>query len=196
MTKKLSNFGHHHPVSCTVPLSTSCVEPTRFTRAPHSSLSCARCTLAAGSRPSLSRLCLTTSIQLVRGAPWGRFQPNESGSKSRIAWEGWCGGMWSTCPYGGKRWPGAVWQEPASFHRRWGHTSECQVLIWEPYCQSHQAWRRVFQWESNSPCRTAAQTGLLHCICTSWWYAKWTAGATKYIYNICFESDLWSISQG
>jgi len=31
---------------------------------------------------------------------WGaRFQPNESGSKSRIAREGWCGGKRNTCPY-------------------------------------------------------------------------------------------------
>jgi len=26
--------------------------------------------------------------------------------------------------------------------------------------------------------RTAAQTGLQLCICASWWYAKWTTGAT------------------
>ena len=77
----------------------SCVEPTRFTRARHSSRSCARGSIAAESRPSWSRSRLTTSIQRVRGASRGRFQPNEPGSKSRIAREAWCGGMRSTCPY-------------------------------------------------------------------------------------------------
>ena len=41
-----------------------------------------------------------------------------------------------------------------------------------------EVWRRGFQWEARSPRRTAAQTGLLHCMCASWWYAKWSGGAT------------------
>ena len=55
--------------------------------------------IAPGLRPNRSRSRLTTSIQRVRGVPPGRFQSNEAGSKSSIAWEGWCGGMRSTCPY-------------------------------------------------------------------------------------------------
>ena len=84
---------HHQRVSCTAPLGALCVEPTRFTRARHPSRSCARGSVAAGSRPSWSRSRLTTSIQRVRGAPRVRFQPDEPGSKSRIARERWCGGM-------------------------------------------------------------------------------------------------------
>ena len=81
------------------PVGALCVEPTVFTRARHLSRSCARGSIAAGSRPNWLRSRLTTSIQRVRGAPRGRFQSNEPGSKSRIAREGWCGGMRSTCPY-------------------------------------------------------------------------------------------------
>ena len=77
-------------------------------------------------------------------------------------------------PGGGqpKRRLGAVQQGPAPFHWKRGHASGCQWLIWEPYCQSRQAWRRGFQWVARSTCCTAAQTGLQHCICASWWYAK------------------------
>jgi len=164
------------------PVGALCVEPIRFTRARHSSRSCARGSIGAGSRTSWSRSRLTTSIQRVRGAPRGRFQPNEPGSKSRIAREGWCGGMRSTCPYQRTRRRAAkeeaVQQGPAPFHLRRGRASECQESISEPHCQSRQAWRRGFQWEARSPRRTAAQIGLLHCICASWWYAKWTAGTT------------------
>jgi len=52
----------HHRVSCTASFGASCVEPTRFTRARHLSRSCARGSIAAGSRPSWSRSRLTTSI--------------------------------------------------------------------------------------------------------------------------------------
>ena len=91
---------HHHRVSCTAPVGALCVEPTRFTSARHLSRSCARGSIAAGSRPSWSRSRLTTSNQRVRGAPRGHFQPKEPGSKSRIAREGWCGGRRSTCSAG------------------------------------------------------------------------------------------------
>ena len=53
-----------------------------------------------------------------------------------------------------KRRPGAVRQGPAPFHWRRGRTSEGQESIWVPCCescQSHQAWRRGFQWEARSP---------------------------------------------
>ena len=90
----------HHRVSCTPPVGSLCIEPTRFTRARHLSRSCARGSIAAGSRPSWSRSRLTTSNQRVRGAPRGHFQPKEPGSKSRIAREGWCGGRRSTCSAG------------------------------------------------------------------------------------------------
>ena len=90
---------NHHRVSCTAPVSASCVEPTRFTRARHLSRSCARGSVAAGPRPSWLRSRLTTSNQRVREAPRGRFQPNEPRSKSRIAREEWSGGKRSTCPY-------------------------------------------------------------------------------------------------
>ena len=65
-------------------------------------------------------------------------------------------------PGGGqpKRRPGAVRQGPAPFHWKRGRASECQESIWEPYCQSRQAWRRGFKWAARSPRRTAAQTGL------------------------------------
>jgi len=172
-------------VSCTPPLGASCVDPARFTKARHSSRSCARGSIAVGSRPSWSRSRLATSIQRVRGAPRGGFQPNEPGSKSRIAREGWCGGMRSTCLYQRTRRraakeeeAGAVRQRPAPFHWKRSRASESQESIWELYLQSRQAWKRGFQWEARSPRRTAAQTGLLHCICASWWYAEWTAGAT------------------
>ena len=73
---------------------------------------------------------------------------------------------------GSQRRPGAVRQGPAPFHWKRGRASGCQESIWEPYCQSRQAWRRGFQWTARSPCSTAEQTGLQHCICASWWYAK------------------------
>ena len=46
---------HHHRVSCTAPVGALCVEPTIFTRARHLSRTCARGSIAAGSRPSWSR---------------------------------------------------------------------------------------------------------------------------------------------
>ena len=81
------------------PVGASWAEPTRFTRTRHLSRSCVRDSIAVGSRPSWSRSRLTRSNQRVRGAPWGRYRPNEPGSKSRIAREGWCGCKRSTCPY-------------------------------------------------------------------------------------------------
>jgi len=80
-------------------------------KSPPLSRSCARGSIAAGSRPRWSTSRLTTPNQRARGVPRDGFQPNEPGSKCRIAREGWCGGKRSTCPYQRTR-PWAAKEEP------------------------------------------------------------------------------------
>ena len=123
---------------------------------------------------------LTTSIQRVRGTPRGRFQPNEPGSKSRIAREGWCGGKRST----------SIPADPAAGSQRGGRGLSGkgphrfigdEVAPVNAKNRSESPTVKPGEEGSNearSPRRTTAQAGLQHCICASWWYAKWTAGAT------------------